>query len=129
GAGSLGIRGIFDLRFSICDWKNAPHSAACGLALLFALMIPAPVSAQSTWNLTTADFRSVQGELNSIDSSGINLNAGGAARSIRWGDILLLERESPPKPATPTTQTAGAGKFILYLAGGDQLRGEPLKIE
>src|SRR5215218_5439909 len=80
--------------------------------------------AQSKWTLTTADFRSKQVDLTSIDDKGATF----ADRSIvRFDDLLLLDRTLDPG------QQAGgggaAGKFILYLSGGDQFRGEPAKLE
>jgi hypothetical protein len=46
---------------------------------------------------------------------------------VKWDELLALDRDSTAKP--PTTAGASAGKFTLYLAGGDQLRGEPARIE
>jgi hypothetical protein len=79
--------------------------------------------AQSKWTLTTADFRSKQVDLAAIDDKGATF----ADKSVvRFDDLLLLDREIDPKQQA----AAGAGgKFILYLAGGDQFRGEPAKLE
>jgi NPCBM/NEW2 domain len=102
---------------------------------VFSVLAFSPcVRAQSKWTLTTADFRSAQVSLSSLDQSGASVMPDGAPapRVVKWDEVLLLERE-PSSTAKPPPTTAGAsaaaGKFILYVTGGDQFRGEPKSIE
>ena len=81
--------------------------------------------AQSKWTLTTADFRSKQVDLASIDDRGATFADKSA---VRFDDLLLLDRELDPKQQQQAAG-AGGGKFVLALAGGEQFRGEPLKLE
>jgi hypothetical protein len=74
--------------------------------------------AESKWTLTTADFQSRQVELSSIDEAGVRLSDS----QVKWDDLLLLDREASAKDQ-------GGGKFTLYLASGDQLRGEPTTLQ
>jgi hypothetical protein len=92
------------------------------LVAALAVMVGASVvCGQSTWTLTTADFRSKQADLTGIDDKGATF----ADKSVvSFADLLLLDREIDPKQ-----QQAAAGKFVLSLAGGDQFRGEPVKLE
>ena len=84
-------------------------------------------AAQSKWTLTTADFRSKQVDLVSIDDKGATF----ADKSVvPFADLLLLDRELDPKQQQAAGAGAGGGgKFVLYLAGGEQFRGEPVKLE
>jgi hypothetical protein len=93
------------------------------LILLLLLLLPSVASAQSKWTLTTADFRSKQVDLTSIDDKGATF---ADRSSIRFDDLLLLDRDADLKQQS---QPAAGGKFILYLSGGDQFRGEPAKLE
>lgn len=103
------------MRFSICDW-TCGLLAACGLAVVLS---PGSATAQSKWTLTTAEFRTRQVEIASIDAGGVT-PVGDAP--IQWEDLLLLDRQD-------ATMQPGAAKFTLYLVNGDQLRGEPVKLE
>src|SRR3954454_21083899 len=83
--------------------------------------------AQPAWTLTTADFNGRQVDLVSIDEKGANVadKQGTMAGNVSWNQLLLIERATQVKAVG-----AGAGgKFVLRLIGGDQLRGEPVKIE
>jgi hypothetical protein len=101
---------------------------------VFSVLAFAPCArAQSKWTVTTADFRSAQVTLSSLDQGGASVTPDGAQqpRVVKWDELLLLERE-PSSAAKPPPTTAGSGtpgKFILYVAGGDQFRGEPKSIE
>ncbi|HYO07413.1 MAG TPA: hypothetical protein VER17_00440, partial [Tepidisphaeraceae bacterium] len=88
--------------------------------------------AQTKWTLTTADFQSRQVDLASIDESGARVSdaAGGNARLVKWDDLLLLDRGADAaRPATPPTTAGAASRFVLTLTSGDQVRGEPLRLE
>ena len=99
--------------------SSVPHRWLILLLVLF----PSIAHAQSKWTLTTADFRSKQVDLASIDDKG----AAFTDRSVvGFDDLLLLDRDLDPKQQQ---QGGGAGKFILQLASGDQFRGEPVKLE
>src|SRR5688572_28100530 len=97
---------------------SVPH-----LWLIPLLLFPSLAVAQSKWTLTTADFQKRQVDLAGIDDAGALVSdaAGAAQRQIKWEDLLLFERETENRPA--------AGKFIVYLAGGDRVRGAPLKLD
>jgi len=70
------------------------------------------------WTLTTADFQTRQVAIASIDGTGINASSG----QVNWSDLLLLDRDLSGKAES-------SGKFTLYLAGGDQYRGDPAKLQ
>lgn len=96
---------------------------------LFALaaIVASPLHAQSKWTLTTADFRSKQVDLVSIDEKGATF----ADKSVvPFEQLLLLDRElDPSQQQQGADGGGGGGKFILSLAGGDQFRGEPVKLD
>ena len=100
-------------------WPSVPH-----LWLIILLLLPSVTIAQSKWTLTTAEFRSRQVELVSLDDAGAKVKDASGAQAIQWDSLLALERES-----APPQQGAAGGKFVLHLSGGDQLRGEPVKLE
>src|SRR5689334_4058600 len=96
-------------------------------AVLSTLLLAAGARAQDAaagWVLTTADFRSADVGLKSIDAAGVHVapDAGqpGAERVVGMDDFLQLERPMPAPVAA-----AQQGKFVLHLAGGDQVAGEP----
>jgi hypothetical protein len=77
---------------------------------------------QDAWLLTTADFRTERVSLRGIDEDGASvLGVDGAARRVSFDRFLQLERVSLPR--------AASGKFILVLAGGDRLAGEPRGVD
>jgi hypothetical protein len=79
------------------------------------------------WVLTTADFRSAAVTLKSIDPAGVRVagDAGQSAeRVVDMDDFLQLERPMPAAVAA-----AQQGKFVLHLAGGDQVAGEPASVQ
>ncbi|MEA2709063.1 MAG: hypothetical protein QOF78_1664 [Phycisphaerales bacterium] len=80
---------------------------------------------QSKWTLTSADFRSKQVDLATIDDKGATFGDGSV---VGFNDLLLLEREIDPKQQQQPPG-GGGGKFVLYLIGGDQFRGEPVKLD
>ena len=90
------------------------------MALLLA--IPAAAAAQENWTLTTADFRSSPVVLKSIDAEGLVVTdpLQNADRRVPMNEFLTVER-----PVSPAAQQ---GKFVLHMAGGDQLAGEPVTI-
>lgn len=97
-----------------------PNMRTALLALL--LTLPRAAVAQDTWTLTTADFRSAPVTLKAIDGNSVHVaGAGGnAERAVPMDEFLQLER---PLPAS-----AQQGKFVLQLAAGDQLAGEPVML-
>jgi hypothetical protein len=99
--------------FHLCS--SVPH------LWLILFLFCSPALAQTKWTLTAADFRSRQVDVAAVDAPGVKLADGSA---VRWDELLLLEREVDPAAAAQP-----AGKFVLYLIGGDQLRGEPAKLE
>ena len=127
------------MQFAVCNLNpQGRRLAACGFAVLFCWTLPILACAQAApdrWTLTTADFRSKQVDLVSIDDAGAKVSdaPGAPPRVVKWDELLGLDRDAEvggAAPHVPTTAGAGAGgKFVVYLAGGDQLRGEPAKID
>jgi hypothetical protein len=100
--------------------KFASVFVAC--SVLWLIGSASSAQAQPAWALTTADFQTRQVDLMGIDDAGAKVadKAGAAPRTVPWEQLLDLERSAPPR---------GGGKFVLRLVHGDQLRGEPVKIE
>jgi len=98
------------LRFSIFDFRF----------WLGLLLFSAPAAcADAGWVLTTAEFRQQAVVLRGIDASGVSVGpvAGDGASSTSWDEFLQLERA--------THSRVGTGRFILHLAGGTRILGEP----
>ena len=90
--------------------------------LLLSWLLTATAAAQENWTLTTADFRNASVGLKAIDANGVRVTdpVSNSDRVVPMDEFLQVER-----------QVAGAaeqGKFVLHLAGGDQLAGEPVSI-
>lgn len=86
-----------------------------------SLVAAAGARAQESWTLTTADFRNASVSVKGIDGNTVKVSESGQAeRAVPMDEFLQLER---PLPAS--TQQ---GKFVLHMAGGDQLAGEPVSI-
>jgi hypothetical protein len=79
--------------------------------------------AQSTWALTTADFRSQAVTPKQISDAGISAipAAGGDVITVPYSAFLDISR--------PCSAEKPAGAFVLHLLGGDQLGGEPAAIQ
>jgi len=100
-------------------------------AVLSTLILAAAVAraedAAAGWVLTTADFRSAEVTLKSIDASGVHVagdaNQPGSDRVVGMDEFLQLERPMPASVAA-----AQQGKFVLHLAGGDEVAGEPASV-
>ena len=78
---------------------------------------------QEKWLLTTAQFKTESVLLKAIDPAGVKVapSAGGTERTVPMDDFLDLARTAP------TLQSSG--RFVLHLAGGDQLGGEPVALK
>lgn len=78
--------------------------------------------AQDTWTLTTADFRNASVSLKNIDGNGVRVidPATSSDRVVSMDEFLQVER--------PVGASSQSGKFVLHMAGGDQLAGEPVSI-
>jgi hypothetical protein len=75
--------------------------------------------ADSGWTLTTADFRQQPVSLEAIDAGGVRVAPmSGPAVTIAYDDFLQLDR--------PVFARDPAGKFTLFLAGGDRIEGRPI---
>jgi hypothetical protein len=86
-----------------------------------SLVAAAAARAQDSWTLTTADFRNASVSLKGIDSNAVKVSESGQGdRTVPMDEFLQLERTLPA--------SAQQGKFVLHLAGGDQLAGEPVSI-
>ena len=89
------------------------------IALLLSLSSVA--RAQENWTLTTADFKNVSVTLKGMDANAVRVTeAAGGERAVSMDEFLQLERQLP----TAVQQ----GKFVLHLAAGDQLAGEPVSV-
>jgi hypothetical protein len=87
------------------------------------LALASSVKAEGQWTLTTVDFQTQAVALKSLDHSGIRVTptTGGDEKTVSFDQFLDITR---PQIGAQTT-----GKFILYLAGGDQIGGEPVSIK
>jgi hypothetical protein len=92
----------------------------CFLVVLLSVAFSA--RAETKWTITTANFQSKQLDVSSIDDDGVSVleKVGQPARVIKWDGLLAIDRAIDAK---------ASGKFTLLLAGGDQIRGEPAKID
>jgi hypothetical protein len=99
------------------------------LSLAALCLVASAASAQDTsWTLSTADFKTEQVVLRSIDDAGVTVvpAAGGEPRVVPAAAFLQVERTlTPPGDAT----AAGAAKFMMHLSTGDRVGGEPVKVE
>lgn len=93
----------------------------CAAVLLATFSVAA--RAQESWTLSTANLQTESVGLRSIDDKGVNVVGGISAqpRTIPHEQFLQLDRSLPPveRPA----------KFMLHMAGGDRVGGEPVNVE
>jgi hypothetical protein len=95
------------------------------IAFLILCCVPAQLTAQTTrWTITTADFQSRQVDLETIDDAGVRVRdkESDPPRVVPWGDLLALDRQTE-------SRTPFFAKLTVLLTTGDQIRGEPVKIE
>jgi hypothetical protein len=85
----------------------------------FAFCIPSAHAQE--WTLSTADFRTEVVGLRAIDEKGVHVMWQGHARLIPPDQFVQVDRAVTAVEHTP--------KFMLTLTGGDQVGGEPVKIE
>jgi hypothetical protein len=97
-------------------WRQT--GSVCGF--LFCLLPSAFCLAQE-WTLSTADFRTEAVGLRAIDDKGVHVMWQGHARLIPPNEFVQVDRSVTAVERTP--------KFMLTLAGGDHVGGEPVKIE
>ncbi len=82
--------------------------------------------ADDGWTLTTADFKTQPVSLLSIEPSGVRVkDAEGKEKRVSSDAFLQIERTTTSAfaPAAP------GGTFTLHIAGGDQVCGEPVRME
>ncbi len=79
------------------------------------------VRAGGDWALTNSQFQTRQIKLQGISAQGLLVAQDGEGSIIGWDDVLDLT-------AQWTQSVAAAGKFNLYLSGGDHLSGEPVNV-
>jgi hypothetical protein len=104
---------------------------------VLVFLLSSSAHADSRWTLTTADFASRQVDLLSIDNTGATVaeKTGAPSRVVKWDQLLSLERQSGENETargtspTPAATQPGDSDFIVYLTSGDQLRGQPLKLD
>jgi len=98
-----------DFRFSIFDFR---FWAA-------VVLLAQVVFGDAGWVLTTADFRPQAVVLRAIDANGVSVGPVGSdvASRIPYDQFLQLDRA--------TRSRVGTGRFILHLAGGTKILGEP----
>jgi len=99
------------LRSSILDLRSS--------ILLIVFCTASALFADAGWVLTTADFHPQAVVLRGIDASGVTAApvGGDVASSIPYDQFLQLERA--------THSRVGTGRFVLHLAGGTRILGEP----
>ncbi|HEY7090465.1 MAG TPA: NPCBM/NEW2 domain-containing protein [Tepidisphaeraceae bacterium] len=92
--------------------------SAFSLAIVILLVAAADSAAQSTWVLTTADFRSERVTLQSIDATGalVSTPTGDQKRRIELDHLLMLDRADKPA-STPA-------KFVVVLSDNDRVAGQ-----
>ncbi|HEV2296424.1 MAG TPA: NPCBM/NEW2 domain-containing protein [Tepidisphaeraceae bacterium] len=119
------------MRFAICDFKIR-LTRACGFAVVL-LLAHASAVAQQSWTLTTADFKSQSVNLIAVDDAGAKITRvhGGEQSVIPWPQILQLDRATAAAAGVSPAPPAGADapKFMLYLANGDRVVGQPAALE
>ena len=95
------------------------------LSAFFAVLVYTSVAwAQGQWTLTTADFHTQTVALKSVEASGVGVTpsgAGGGEKLIPFDQFLEVSR--------PGAGGHAGGAFVLFLAGGDQIGGEPIGIK
>jgi hypothetical protein len=98
-----------------------PHSITTTV-IAVSLIGAAAARAQENWTLTTADFRNASVALKAMDANGVRVTdpSTNSDRAVGMDEFLQLER--------PVPGAAAQGKFVLHLAAGDQLGGEPVSI-
>jgi hypothetical protein len=118
-----------------CRMKNDPkrvprhrHFAFCIIHLSFCIIafaccLPRPAIAQDKWLLTTAQFKTDSVFLKGLGAAGIKIApaAGGADIDLPMDQLLDLTRSIPAAQSS--------GKFVLHMAGGDQIGGEPVSLK
>jgi hypothetical protein len=94
------------------------------VALLLVSLL-APAAGAADWTLTGADFKTQPVELIAVEQGGVRVkDHTGAERLVVNDQFLQVERTSAAAPPAE-----GAGAFMLHLAGGDRVGGEPLRID
>jgi len=90
---------------------------------LALLLLGSTASAQDSWTLTTADFKTEPVTLKSLDSSGAKVlpASGGDERTIPMDQFLLVHRALPVTPPS--------GRFVLHMTEGDKIGGEPVSLK
>jgi hypothetical protein len=91
------------------------------LTTILLLVVAVTSRAQSTWVLTSADFRSERVTLESIDSDSVIVGSNSEQRRIDLDRLLLLERSGAI--VNPTV------RFVAILVGNDRAEGQPKAIE
>jgi hypothetical protein len=91
-------------------------------AFAIALFLCAAAWAEDfTWTLTTADLRTQNVQIKSLDTAGLKVTVGGDEKSIAMDQFVDLARAA--------NASKHEGKFDLVLAGGERINGEPVKID
>jgi hypothetical protein len=91
-------------------------------AFLLSTQYPALRTFAQEWTLSTADFRTEVVGLRGIDEKGVHVMWQGHARLIPPDEFVQVDRAA-------VTAVERTPKFMLTLAGGDHVGGEPVKIE
>lgn len=80
----------------------------------------APAWGQQAWVVTTVDFKTQVAQLRSISGKGVVVlpEQSTQEKTWPWDDLLQLQRPTAVKPA--------AAMFVLQMANGDRLTGQPV---
>jgi hypothetical protein len=90
---------------------------------LCLLTLAGSAQAAVQWSLTTADFHTQPVVLKAIDQAGVHVSAGTAAEE----KVIPFEQFLDVSRAVPGAQSSG--KFVLHLAGGGQISGDPVEVK
>src|SRR5436853_4540737 len=89
------------------------------VSVVLVLAAAAGAFADAGWVLTTADFRQQAVVLRGINEQGVTAGPVGsdAGSKIWYDDFVQLDRA--------TKSRVGTGRFVLHLAGGTRILGDP----
>src|SRR5688500_6139528 len=92
---------------------------------LLACVPAAAARAQEAWTLSTADCKTEQVTLESIGDGGVTVVPVGQAEARLVPVEVFLQIDRSVAPVEP----GAGGGFMLHLATGDRVGGEPVKVE
>lgn len=112
------ILSVFFLLASRRLGVHSHRSYMIKFAFILSLLLASIASAQERWTIQTGDFRSRSAELIRIDDQNVVTSDGTSEVMIPLTEFLSLNKSS--------ARVKPAGRWLLLLANGDQLTGEPV---